>query len=585
MAEFSGIGGMIDGLQQGYTFAKDAMRKNDDDAFKKKERERDEKKWGHEDDREAKIAALNKEFFPPEAKAPPAPGLGIPALAASTVAVPDNPAPSEPPLTPATTDTPRESTLADQGPSGASVEAPAPQAAAVSPPAVGIASGSPVQPAAGRGLPQPGATSPGAAQAGLPVQPNQMRSMNQSLDYLMRRAEIDMQAPDGKGDGVINLHRLQETNRKEGLTKAIQMLQNGDNEGAMRAYNETGESKGWQVQSATDGVFKHGGAEIPTKMVTVKNADGTVRTINTAQAMIQTQKIDELITQAQKGVEIDDKRTDALAGRGIQQQNADTQEKYRRDQAENMKAQRRLQEAAIDAKAADVGTAPIWDDKADTFLKQRYTAADPGTGVVAVDGDGIQFGKAVALSRARANGGDTTTGLGYAFEVDTRLKASAGQDTAKLRQLRNQYLNSISSPASKPATAQGTSLSAEWEAVNAASKAGAPAREATRRELLMQELAAEKDPENMARLKREISRLPPEQQQPGAVLTPDAARRIKLGETTKGIAAAQKYRMSLDGRSIHAGDQPPNVSEGALRYRKATKDALTAEDISQFTKY
>lgn len=145
--------------------------------------------------------------------------------------------------------------------------------------------------------------------------------------------------------------------------------------------------------------------------------------------------------------ELDEKREDNKATRRIQQQNADTNAGYRADQAENMRAQRRLQEQGIEAKGP--GAAPVWDEKADTFLKSRYTAADPVSGEVKVDGNGLMFAKSVALSRARANGGDTTTGLGYAFDVDNRLKDKAGNDPAKLRTLREQYLKSIA-PAAGP---------------------------------------------------------------------------------------------------------------------------------------
>lgn len=94
---------------------------------------------------------------------------------------------------------------------------------------------------------------------------------------------------------------------------------------------------------------------------------------------------------------------------------------------------------------------PVWDDKADTFLRQRFTAADPTTGVVSVDGQGLQFGKALALSVSKRNGGDTTQAIGYAFDVDNRLRAAAtdakgNYDAAKHRALRSDALAAMSKP-------------------------------------------------------------------------------------------------------------------------------------------
>jgi hypothetical protein len=282
------------------------------------------------------------------------------------------------------------------------------------------------------------------------------------------------------------------------------------------------------VKSSVDSVFKYGGADIPTKLVTVQDANGTVRTINTAQAMVQNQTIDKLITQAQKGVEQDDKRADNEANRRIQQQNADTQGIYYR--------------AAADAKgmASQPQVAPAWDDKADTFLRQRYTVTDPVSGAVTVDGDGLQFGKTVALSRARTNGGDATSGLGYAFDVDNRLKQSVGDDPAKLRQLRNDYLRSIAPP--RPAPATPASQSPEFSKVQAAYDAGQVDREADRRDILERELAAETDPDNRVALQREIARLPApitaqeRLARPGGI--PKAAPASQSSTSAAGIAKA-----------------------------------------------
>lgn len=95
------------------------------------------------------------------------------------------------------------------------------------------------------------------------------------------------------------------------------------------------------------------------------------------------------------------------------------------------------------------GAAPVWDDKADAYLRERYMVKDPQTGEVRVDGSGLQFGKRLALAVAQNNGGDHTQGLGYAFQKDNELRAAAtgkdgNYDAKKHNELRQQYLIAIS---------------------------------------------------------------------------------------------------------------------------------------------
>lgn len=108
------------------------------------------------------------------------------------------------------------------------------------------------------------------------------------------------------------------------------------------------------------------------------------------------------------------------------------------------------------------GGPTVWDDKADAYLRDRYTTKDPSTGEVRVDGSGLQFGKTLALAVSQNNGGDHTKGLGYAFQKDNELRAAATDktgkyDAAKHEQLRQQYLMAISGQqATSPAPAATT---------------------------------------------------------------------------------------------------------------------------------
>ncbi len=82
-------------------------------------------------------------------------------------------------------------------------------------------------------------------------------------------------------------------------------------------------------------------------------------------------------------------------------------------------------DAKTAAAAKDDVPPPVWDSKADDFLKARYTVKDEAGGATRVDGDGLMFAKELALAQARRNGGDTTTALGFAFDVDEKVRAKA----------------------------------------------------------------------------------------------------------------------------------------------------------------
>lgn len=238
---------------------------------------------------------------------------------------------------------------------------------------------------------------------------------------------------------------------------------------------------------------------MPMTETRILSKDGKVlaqnigQTLRGMQSFMDQYKIDKDDQDAAfKGREAQDKREDNIANRRIQQQNADTQQQYYGT----------LGVAKV--AASQPGAAPIWDAKADDFLRDSYAVTDPTTGAKSTDGNGLQFGKAVAVSRARANGGDATSAIGYALDVDQRLQKSAGGDPAKLRQLRQDYLKSIAPPPqAQPAGAQG----GEWAERNAQYAADAPAANAEQIRALEIELEGEKDPGNRAAIGRDLARL------------------------------------------------------------------------------
>lgn len=576
MVAATALGGFIGGLQQGYSFVddmhsrraerarrlKDDERRDKDATYLEETRGRQRNDWKKEDQYKADVESLNTEFFPPPPKAAQAPALGIkeasgPAAAslppeAVPVSVPApvvEPSQAPPQVPTSAVETVQKVSPIATAPAGMPQAPPAPQALSVTPVASGM-----------------------RATSGKPT------GMSASMDYFIRRAELDMQHGKIDGPGMAALYQLRNSTAKEGLNEAIQLLAKGDNDGAMRQFNENGDMKGWSIVSSVDGLFEHGGTKLPTKIVTVKADDGSTRVVNTAQHLVQNQKINDLITQAQKGVEMSDRREDSKASRKIQQQQADTQEQYRLDQADNMRAQRRLQEAGLDARTSAV--APVWSKEDDTFLKEQYSSKDELTGNKTFDGEGLQFAKQVAVARSRFNGGDSATASAYALTADANLKAQAKGDPVKLRQLRSDALQKLATPSPNRAPAGD----AEWAERTAASRAGAPAREDGRRQILMQELATEKDPSNIAALKRELAALGPATT-PGHGDTVANPFEDPSGGSGPAPTDARKPSFTVGGMSIAERDKRMDlfnkkVGGGADRSRFAAGMAARREDVA-----
>lgn len=175
------------------------------------------------------------------------------------------------------------------------------------------------------------------------------------------------------------------------------------------------------------------------------------------------------------------------------------------------------------AQAVAIATPPVWSDKADAYLESKYTVKDETTGATSVDGNGLQFAKQLAVAQSRRNGGDTTSALGYAFEADNQLKARVdaamkadpkADPKALLRAERANLLRALNTPKQDAAPQDGQG--ATFRGAQAEYDAGKAHRTAEQRRILKQEIAAQKNPQNIAALQRELARLGPEPSQRNA---------------------------------------------------------------------
>jgi len=148
----------------------------------------------------------------------------------------------------------------------------------------------------------PAATAPAAGIAAPTAAPKQAPGFNDFADFTMRRAMIDARHGKTDGAGLINLYNGIKSLQQEGFVNALNLMDAGSVEEGFTAFNSAGKVKK-ELVSAKDGVYNFQGTQIPTKLITYKNADGSLSTLNTAQARIQLMSMDKIMTAAFKGGE------------------------------------------------------------------------------------------------------------------------------------------------------------------------------------------------------------------------------------------------------------------------------------------
>ena len=440
--------------------------------------------------------------------------------------------------------------------------------------------------------------------AGIPKPTDMANVLGMQAEFLRRKAARgDMSASDYAQQSAY-IDKLQ----KEGVTDALALMNQGRYDEAMAKYNSTGQLNGARIISGEEGTTTlPSGETLPTHIVTIANPDGSRTKIDTAKTAYQLLDMKEQLASADRGRNagmLQDYHQGALK---VQQQQANTAEGYRADQAENMRDQRRLQLLGIMNKGS-APAAPIWTDKNDTVLEKLYMGTDPSTGAPTMDGSGMQFAKQVALATAKGNGGDAMSGIAAAAEADAKLKKLAGNDPDKLRTLRSQALAMLHAAPAARATA-GPASPASFADTQAAYDADTSDRETTRRQILVDELDAERNKANpdqasIDMLTREIGRLPGADGAPAPANAPAAdgttvpnpfvapaggtrsgtasaaapagyGARPAAATTPSGMSLAERdRRMDLFNRSVG----------GANKARQATLDARREDAQANFDK-
>lgn len=137
------------------------------------------------------------------------------------------------------------------------------------------------------------------------------------------------------------------------------------------------------------------------------------------------QKLQHYASEAKAKTDRDDKAAD--------NKRADDAEARRRVHEDRMYQQALKQTGAAERAASRAGRgadatqpgAVAWDAESDKRLYEHYTAKDEITGATKRDGNGVDFSKQVALGISARNGGDTLRAVAQAIDIDQRLQARA----------------------------------------------------------------------------------------------------------------------------------------------------------------
>ena len=276
---------------------------------------------------------------------------------------------------------------------------------------------------------------------GLPPQAPQRPAYSVAESLADNGRLLALKASKGKADPA-ELMKYAEAFKKvsdEGYGQALRLAQSGAPLAKVaEQFNQVGGVKFDPAAVVSDEIVK-GADGVPARVIKYRDQAGQVHTINALSELDSIGQAEGYFSRFNKN------RDFGLKERELEEV------KIRNAEARAEMASMRAAIAQSRGAGAALGSAPVWDDKADAYLRDRYTVKDPATGEVRVDGSGLQFGKTLALAVSQANGGDSTRGVGYAFEKDNELRAAAtdpkGQyDAGRHAQLRKQYLAALTAP-------------------------------------------------------------------------------------------------------------------------------------------
>lgn len=145
----------------------------------------------------------------------------------------------------------------------------------------------------------------------------QLNSIPDIMDFATESAKINLKYGKSTPNDLMKLAQIKKTFEDEGMQDAVGLLQAGDYQGAVQAYNSAGRGQGTLKGEPQQGVFNFNGKEIPTVTATVVDSNDNETTINTAQWMAAKIGLDKQFDLMLKKEMADEKKRHNQAMEGV----------------------------------------------------------------------------------------------------------------------------------------------------------------------------------------------------------------------------------------------------------------------------
>lgn len=118
-----------------------------------------------------------------------------------------------------------------------------------------------------------------------------------SMDYITRRASIDMKHGKLNGLGMMQLMQAKKQLEDEGVRDALLQIHSGDTQAGIEAFNQYGRRRVKLIDSKQIEA-EVGGIKMPTTVITIEDENGNRQTINAAQALNGFRKMENQLNSA-----------------------------------------------------------------------------------------------------------------------------------------------------------------------------------------------------------------------------------------------------------------------------------------------
>lgn len=134
------------------------------------------------------------------------------------------------------------------------------------------------------------------AAAGMPSPTNLNDTLDRTTEILRRKMARGHLSPEEYATRTGVLQRM----KAEGVNDALSLMAQGRLDEGMERYNSVGSMRGAKIVKAEDTVTKINGEDVPTKLVTIRNADGSRTTLDVAKTQYQMLDLEKQLSHADR---------------------------------------------------------------------------------------------------------------------------------------------------------------------------------------------------------------------------------------------------------------------------------------------